>query len=215
MKEYGGWKFPDHEVHLLGWLRKVNEKVDGRLRYQGKKIDASMAACRNFRTAIDVGAHIGLWSYYLARKFEHVHSFEPVEEHRQCFEENMVTCSNVTVYPVALGDVNDHVSIFTANTSSGDSWVNGPGDIPRMRLDDLEFADVDFIKIDCEGSELLVLRGAEALILRDRPTICVEQKPGRAQKFGLPETGAVDYLRGLGAEMKASLSGDYVFAFPE
>lgn len=214
MKEFGGWYFPDHEAHLIGWMKKVNEVVGGRQRYQGKKIDASLQACKSFRTAVDVGAHIGLWSYYLAEKFDTLHAFEPVEEHRQCFEKN-VPFANVQLHAMALGNSTDSISIFTSPTSSGDSWVSGPGEIPRRKLDDLELENVDFIKVDCEGGELLVLKGAEQLILRDRPTICVEQKPGRAQKFGFRETEAVDYLRGLGADMRASLSGDYVFAFPE
>lgn len=213
MKQFGGWNFPDHEQHLIGWMKKMNDVADGRQRYQGKKILASLEACKNFRTAIDVGAHIGLWSYYLAKHFEHVAAFEPVPEHQECFMAN-VLAENVVLYPTALGEKEDSVSMFTAETSSGDSWVSGPGSIPQVTLDSMNFLNVNFIKVDCEGSELSVLRGAQELILRDRPTICVEQKPGRAQKFGFRETEAVDYLRSMGAELKAVLSGDYVLSFP-
>jgi hypothetical protein len=70
MKSVHGWWFPDHERHLPEWLAKVNDKADGRLRYQGKKLDESMKWCKQFRNAVDVGAHVGLFSFYLAQKFD-------------------------------------------------------------------------------------------------------------------------------------------------
>ena len=214
MKLYqnGGWYFPDHEQHLIGWLEKVNDRVDGRLRYQGKKYDEAMKWCKQFRTAIDVGAHVGLFSYYLAKQFKDVMSFEPVLEHRLCFAKNVVA-DNVILWARALGETTKEVSIHTTHGSSGDSWINGDGNIAQNPLDVLEYEWVDFIKIDCEGSELLVLRGAEETIKRWRPCIMVEQKPGHAQRFGLPETGAVDYLKSLGATLRAEMSGDFIFSF--
>jgi FkbM family methyltransferase len=120
---------------------------------------------------------------------------------------------NVILHPCALGEMESMVSIYTAPTSSGDSWVDGVGDIPMKRLDDFGLQDVDFIKLDCEGFELFALRGGEEMLKRCRPCVIVEQKPGRAQKFGLRETEAVDYLRGLGAHLRTVISGDYVVSW--
>jgi FkbM family methyltransferase len=214
LREFGGWYFPDHEVHLIEWLTKVGDQRDGRLRYQGKKQDLALSFCAQRRVAVDIGGHVGLWSYYLAQQFEQVHAFEPVADHRACFEQN-VRAENVILYPCALGDDENSVAIHTSNGSSGDSWVSGKGDIPMRRLDEFGFSDVDLIKADCEGGELSALRGAEDTIIRCRPTIIVEQKPGRAQKFGHAETAAVDYLQSLGAQLVAHKSGDYVLTFPE
>jgi len=69
---------------------------------------------------------------------------------------------------------------------------------------------VDLIKLDCEGYELFALQGAEGTIKQYRPTIIVEQKPGRAQKFGLEQTQAVTYLEGLGYRVVQVISGDYI-----
>jgi hypothetical protein len=91
--------------------------------------------------------------------------------------------------------------------------VNGSGDIPIHRLDEYRMKDVDFIKLDCEGYELLALRGAEQTLKTWMPVVCVEQKPGRAQKFGLPETGACDYLKSLGAIQRKEIGGDYFFSW--
>lgn len=214
MKQELGWWFPDKEQHLLEWMSYPTNQVplNGRHSYQGKKQIAAMELCKNFRTAIDVGAHIGLWSYNLMHKFELVHAFEPVAEHRLCFERN-VRAENVQLYPRALGAKQGAVSMKTGPSSSGDTWVNGEGNIPMDVLDEYGFEDVDFIKLDCEGYELFVLQGAEQLLTKWKPTVVVEQKPGMAKKFGLPEHGAVEFLESLGAKRRKEMAGDFFLSW--
>lgn len=234
MKQVGGVWLPAHETHLVDWMKQKNQMVDGKLSYQLDKRNDALKWVRQFRAAVDIGAHCGLWSMDLAKRFDVLHAFEPVALHRACWEKNVPPtpphytaeeCALLEqrggqpyvpiriLYPCALGERDGMVSIHTANTSSGDSWVKGEGDIPIRRLDDFGLQEVDFIKLDCEGYELFALRGAEETLLRCKPCVIVEQKPGRAQKFGLPETGAVDYLIGLGAVLRAHRSGDYILSW--
>lgn len=215
MKQHQGIWLPDHEVHLLDWMSKNGEIVDGKGTYQIKKLRLAMKHCMSFRTAVDVGGHVGMWTMQLAKVFGSVHSFEPVAAHRECFVRNVPNSEvdamqNVYLHPCALGDHEGNVSIDTTHTSSGDSRVDGDGDIPLCMLDSFNLHDVDFIKLDCEGYELFALRGGERTILRDLPTIIVEQKPGRGQRFGLPELGAVEWLIERGYSCVEKLSGDFV-----
>ena len=173
-----------------------------------------MRWCKTFRRALDVGSHVGLHSFYLAQKFERVESFEPVAEHRECFALN-VTAENVTLHACALGERVGSVSIHTKDGSSGDSWIDGEGDIPLKRLDDFEFDDVSYIKLDCEGGELAALRGGEATVLRCRPTIMCEQKPRVLGERGIKGTPALDYLLSLGMKVREEKSGDYVLTFDD
>lgn len=209
MIQHQGVWLPDGETHLPAWMDRAGEIVDGRGTYQIKKLRAAVSYCQHFRIAVDVGGHCGLWSMQLVKRFGHVHAFEPVRAHRECFTLN-VEAFNVTLHPVALGESEGSVSIQTAPTSSGDSWVSGPGSIPMQTLDSFDLQDVDFMKLDTEGHELPILRGAAETIDRCRPVVIVEQKKGHAQRFGLPETGAVDYLRGLGYRLAQETSGDYI-----
>jgi FkbM family methyltransferase len=213
MKQVGGVWLPAHETHLVDWMKKMNQVVDGKLTYQLDKRTEALKWVKNFRTAVDVGGHCGLWSMDLSKRFAQLHAFEPVALHRACWEKNVGIAPGAMLYPCALGETDGMVSIHTANTSSGDSWVNGEGDIPLRRLDDFDLQDVDFIKLDCEGYELFALRGGEQTLLRCKPCIIVEQKGGRAQKFGLPETGAVTYLQSLGAKLRNERSGDYILSW--
>ena len=209
MIQHQGIYLPDGENHLQGWMTANGEIVDGRGTYQIKKLRAAISYCTSFRGAIDVGAHVGTWSMQLAKRFAHVYAFEPMATHRECFALN-VDAPNVTLYPVALGERAARVAMHTNPTSSGDTWVSGAGDVQMYALDSLELAEVDFVKLDCEGYELFALRGGEQMLKRWRPVVIVEQKPLRAQKFGLPETGAVDYLQGLGYTLAAEMAGDFI-----
>jgi hypothetical protein len=68
---------------------KRNAVVDGNLPYQYHKLVAAMKFVRSFRVAINVGAHVGMWSMHLARRFDHVFAFEPIPLHRACFTGNV------------------------------------------------------------------------------------------------------------------------------
>lgn len=205
-----GVYLPEGEIHMVDWMTKSGEIVDGRGTYQIKKLRAAVALCQDFRTAVDIGAHVGLWSMQLEKMFDHVVAFEPVEEHRDCFHKNLYG-KDITLHPCALGAHDGLVKMVTPEAnSSGSTMIRGDGDIPLRRLDDFELMDVDFIKLDCEGYELFALQGGAETICRDMPTIIVEQKPGRAQRFGLPETGAVTFLEGLGYHCNRNMSGDFI-----
>lgn len=214
MKKVGDWYFPDGERHMIEWIAYPSNRLilNGRDTYQGKKQQAVLTLCKSFRSAVDVGAHIGFWTYNLAHAFQFVHAFEPMHEHRLCFEQN-IHLTNVKLYARALGEEQGMVSLSTNPTSSGDTWVSGTGSIPMERLDDYGFEDIDLIKVDCEGYELHVLRGAEATLSRCKPVVCVEQKPGMPKKFGLPERGAVAFLESLGAKLRTVISGDYLLSW--
>lgn len=212
MKCHRGIWLPSGELHLTQWMDEVNHLVDGKPTYQYSKLEAALRWVRNWRVAVDVGAHCGLWSMHLVKRFSEVHAFEPVQTHRDCLLKN-VPGGKLRLHACALGERAGSISIHTDASSSGDSWVSGDGPIPMETLDHHGLCNVDFIKLDCEGYELFALRGAEETLKRCRPCVIVEQKPGRAQKFGLPETEAVAYLQGLGARLHKVISGDYILSW--
>jgi len=210
-----GWWFPDHEQHLIEWMRnpKTAVEINGRRAYQGSKQLAALRHCRWTRVAVDVGAHVGLWSFNLAHAFQRVKAFEPVADHRDCFVLNVPTDkAAVVLYECALGAVEGAVKISVAPGSSGDSRVavEGEGDIPMKRLDSFKLTDVDLLKIDCEGYEENVVDGAHETIMRCRPVIIVEQKRKMATRFGLQPQGAVSQLKRWGYTVAEEISGDYI-----
>jgi FkbM family methyltransferase len=223
LKLVNGVYLPDGEDHLVSFLEKKETMVDGKGSYQYHKFSAAMQYVKNWRFAVDVGGHCGLWSMHMAKRFQTVFAFEPIKAHRDCFEKN-VPDKNVLLFDFALGEKEGIADIFTNHTSSGDSWVVPAGskdlngkiekNVLIKKLDDFCVQELDFLKIDCEGYELFVLQGAEETLRKSKPCVIVEQKPGRADKFGLQTTQAVDYLRSLGAVLVKEMSGDYIMNWP-
>lgn len=207
-----GWHLPAHEQHLQKWManpKNAGDRMNGRQGYQLKKQRKALSYVKQFRTAVDVGSHVGFHTFNMAHTFAQVHSFEPVALHRKCFALN-VTAPNVTLHAVALGKAPGSVSMNTEVGSSGNTTVGGKGDIPMITLDSLGLEDVDYIKADCEGFEENVFRGAEHLIVTCKPVIMVEQKRQMAADFGLETLGAVKFLNTLGYRVVEEISGDYI-----
>jgi FkbM family methyltransferase len=214
MKFEDGWWWTDHEEHMIEWIAAPKNRVmlNGRAAYQGKKQVAALTLCKSFRTAVDVGGHIGLWAFNLAHRFGVVHAFEPVADHRDCFSRN-VALPNVHLHAFALGETPGSVRMRIDPKSTGGTYVDGDGDIPMRLLDDYDFQDVDLIKLDCEGYELHALRGAKETLKKWKPAVVVEQKPGMAQKFGLKEIGGVNFLQDMGAKLRLTMAGDFFLSW--
>lgn len=219
MKKFDEWVLPDHEEHLQKWMVDTDKRVNGRLTYQYHKYEAALKFCKQRRLAIDVGAHVGLWSYFMARDFEDLAAFEPVELHRQCWQENLKFFDNAELYPYALGVERGKVAMTTDEFSTGNTRVQddmnvcAKYNIEMYPLDEFNFPYVDFIKIDCEGYELNVLRGAHKLITKHKPCIIVEQKGSMGERYGSGPQQAVRYLEHLGATVRGATGGDYILSW--
>lgn len=188
--------------------------VDGQLTYQYHKLVRALALLplERRRRAVDIGAHVGLWSMQLVKHFDFVYAFEPNPVTADLWRWN-VLAKNAILRQVAVGDVPGSVGLRLHDGHSGHTQTVGPGPIRVITIDSLGFIDVDFIKIDVEGLEEFVVRGAEATILRCRPLIVVEQK-GEDGKLGHDMEGARKYLAGLGMKALDCIGGDYYMGWP-
>ena len=220
MKQFDQWYFPSHETHMPEWMLKKNQRIEGRLTYQYHKYEAAIKFCRNRRVSVDAGAHIGLMSFWMARDFEKVKAFEPIAEHRECFGINLAARESVKggafvqIYPYALGATEGMVSLTIPHGSSGGTHISGAGDIEMKTLDSFELQNVDFLKIDVEGSELAIVQGGVETIKRCRPCVMVEQKQHIMKaNFGTSGAPAVDFLRSLGAVLRKEMGGDYIMSW--
>lgn len=216
MKQVRGFWLPGAETHLVAYLEDGPEFAGGPT-YQLRKTMAAMPRVRNFRHAIDVGAHCGLWSRVLARMFTRVTAFEPMPEHRDCFALNLAGADNVKLHEFAIGNYAGTIAMQSGGTHSGSTAVQEGGEHVAQirRLDDImiESDPVDFIKIDCEGYEYFVLKGGEQTIRRNRPAIVVEQKYENACRYGRERTEAVDLLRDWGAKLRWDIGGDFCLSW--
>ncbi len=154
------------------------------------------------QAAIDVGAWYGPWTHWLARVCRRVVTVEANPE-LAGFLTRMAP-PNVRVVAAAASDVAGTAELWLPDGGKGTEGraslsPRGMGGrtvgVDTIRLDELDVADVGLIKIDVEGHELAVLRGAEGLVRRWRPTLVVEIEDARA-----PAAATLDLLAGWGYE---------------
>lgn len=154
------------------------------------------------QTAVDVGAHIGTHALPIAQALGprgHVFAFEPLPACRETLGQALAAAdparsAPVELFPYALGNregTTDYINAVDA------PWLSGLHeriyDVPtrkevlRLEVRKLDSLGLDlrklvYIKIDCEGGELDVLRGAAQTIAQHRPVISFE--------FGASSIGA-------------------------
>jgi FkbM family methyltransferase len=164
---------------VYGWMRSLRRwrRGEPELRLLAGLVDPH-------RTAVDVGANKGTYTWFLSHLCRHVYAYEPNPAMRWML--TRCTPSNVTVFPRALSDRNGEAVLriphrggrFANNVGTLRPEFDDPSceciPVPTTRLDDDGLVDVGFLKIDVEGHEREVLRGARELIARDRPVLLVE-----------------------------------------
>ncbi len=133
---------------------------------------------------VDVGANIGYYMLYLARRVGAtgaVCCLEPEPENfvelARNVERNGLT--NVRALPVAAGAADGEASLLPGINGVIESERESAGSltVPLRSLDSLLPGPVDLLKIDVEGYEGHVLAGAAGLLARCRPALFVEIHP--------------------------------------
>ena len=123
----------------------------------------------------DIGAHIGTFTTAWAPRVQTVYSFEPQPETFATLKENIKPFDNVVAYNTAISDY-----IGEARMSLNASTINdihctdeSYAIVPVTTLDSI-LPRADFLKIDVEGEEIKVLRGAKDLLSKYKPKIAME-----------------------------------------
>lgn len=133
----------------------------------------------------DVGAHIGFFSLLASRlvtRSGQVEAFEPFPPNqiRLARSIRVNDASNVNVHPLALSSHSGTASFHVNASSLMGSLMPQSGDNP-VSVDCLSVDDAirsirppQVMKIDAEGAELDVLRGARRLLANERPKVLIE-----------------------------------------
>jgi FkbM family methyltransferase len=153
------------------------------------------------RTAIDIGANFGVYTRALAKQFKAVHSVEPLP--KLAMPLRKAGPRNCTVHQIALGANRGELELFIPHSKEKgavfalttarqdwlgsvkedmesqqqDSFSNAERLVVKMETFDDEFGnldDIDFVKMDIEGSELSALQGGMRTLERQMPLVLIE-----------------------------------------
>jgi FkbM family methyltransferase len=196
------------------------DKVDGRLPvitdYQKSKLDTALGFVKNFTTAIDAGANYGIMSANLHSKFSKIYAFEVDTPVRECLKKNVekFQLDNVVVCDCGLSDKEEQVSLNYLKNTFG-TYINKgvSGTNICKTLDSFELTEVGFIKLDCEGYEPYILKGAEQTIKKYKPVILMEEKNYSNRYYGEAGNLAVELLLSWGYTMEVSWPKDCIMIY--
>jgi FkbM family methyltransferase len=165
------------------------------------------------RTCVDVGALVGLYASQMAEHAAHTLCYEPLPDARAVLTQTLSGyAGRVTIRDCALSDkkgeaqlsfpicgqtpVKQWASIeknFTQLAADFPGTIDGVASmtVPLRMLDDelaeLQLPKIGYLKIDAEGAEEAILRGAQKTLMRDRPFVVCELEerhvPGCTQRM--------------------------------
>lgn len=189
MKKIRDYYIPSNDSHFIKYLNQFEH-------YQEAQRNRALSYVENWGFAIDVGANIGLWSKDLSNYFDKLVCFEPNPNCIKYLQKN-IKIQTAKIYSCALGSkednknlfihpINSGASSFVDNTKVGFDEESKPvyGRFPEetekvnvniKKLDDFNFKKINFIKIDVQGYEFEVLKGAEKTLNSNNPIICLEE----------------------------------------
>jgi FkbM family methyltransferase len=197
-------------------------------------------------TAVDVGANYGLWSWHLARAVRpdgRVVAFEPIPATASSLRRILSLLgvgSSVEIHAAGCGDAHAKTRFRIPTAGPGGPPVAGLAhmtglesasgslttEAPTVPLDAaVTQANVSLIKVDVEGAELFVLRGATRILREQQPTVVCEIGKGLLrERYGIEAGQLVELMRSHGyaitrldgdrlrdADISHGHDGNYVF----
>jgi FkbM family methyltransferase len=169
--------------------------------------------------AFDLGAQTG--SFTLMAKYFPLstwYAFEPIQEAADILRQNLIlnAITNVFVHQVAVTDFSGTATLKMPDRASWGLCTIGPRalrftpkttrEIPCIDLDSFveenQIARVHFMKLDTEGSELAILRGARKMIQRDHPIMIMEHNETNMEQCNIRKKDLEDFLIEMGYEWK-------------
>lgn len=151
-------------------------------------IKQKLPAAKN-STVLDIGANIGNHTIFFAKMFQKVYAFEPNPVTYEVLKINSNFVSetkNIELFNFGLSDIDGTLPFFINHSNIGGSAIAENNetleniiDVSVKKLDDLTILNdenVSLIKIDVEGHELKVLKGAKNTLCKNMPAILFEQQ---------------------------------------
>ena len=211
MQIVGDFYVPDGDRHFVDLGPEIAH-------YQEPQRLKALEYVTNWNRAVDLGAHIGIFSRHFSRLFQEVVAFEPTPETRACLEKNVP--DNVRIIPYACGDRETTIQFrrHLKNSGGTELWTDEAAEDGRftyyttkmITLDSLNLEQLDLLKIDIQGAEPMALRGGAETLRRCKPVIIIEEKPVAGQSFEHIEE-ARDFLLSLGFEARERVGADRIW----
>ena len=164
-----------YQLSIRYFYMKMTNKLDEEMFYVSRLLKSK-------RRFLDIGANVGIYSYYFKNTFQNIDAFEPLEE--ITYRLKSIQYKSLKVHNVALSNKIDELQFYipiidgkivpplaSLEKRDGDCEVRT---VKVNTVDDYDFNDVDLIKIDVEGHAQCVFEGAHKVIKNNMPILIIE-----------------------------------------
>ena len=198
---------PSNDNQIVQWRKEGSPYM------QDRCLNRFLKYCDNnniqFKTVLDIGAWCGTWSLAMQKYAENISCYEPDETHFICLQKNLEPFNNVSLYNHAIGNEEGFVQLTEESATQNTRVIQEKGDTKICTLDSLNLNNVGLIKIDVEGYEMEVLKGAIETIKNVR-FIMIELN-NNAKRYGSSNREIEKFLPTLGFETLIKIWPDVVY----
>ena len=164
---------------------------------------------KKFNLIIDVEAWCGTVSLSMQQYAKNIYCYEPNKLHYDCLARNLSVHSHVRLYNQALGNEDGFIKLTEEAATQNTRVLREKGQTQINKLDSLDLQGVDFIKIDVEGLEMEVLKGA-GKTLENVEYLMIELN-GNSEKYGSSKKDIKEHLKSLGFKVLLKTWPDTVY----
>lgn len=181
--------------------------------YEQSERDALFGMASPSDVFFDVGANDGLYSIDFATRFPRgrAYAFEPIPNILAILRTNCGDLPNITICPYGLSDATSTRTLFYYSPLDSGATSLAPLEVDRFGITDIiespvipidSICSIDLfpslMKIDVEGAEMMVLRGAEDTLAQHHPILMVEMLRKWSRRFNYHPNDTMDFLAMLG-----------------
>jgi FkbM family methyltransferase len=203
IEKVNGFWVPSNDIHLEEWK---GGKPFTQNKCLLKFLDYCKTQNKKFKNVIDIGAWCGTWAKAMEPYARKVIAFEPDKIHFECLMKNATI--NCDPRMEAVGSEEKYISLTEDNFTQA-KRIGKSGNTRMVTIDSFDYKEVDLIKIDVEGYELEVLKGAEKT-LRNTQYLMIELN-NNTKKYGSSNYEVEKLIKDLGFKLLIDHWPDKVF----
>lgn len=187
----------DGDSHISKWVREAR-----RLDHDQNSLPVLYRYVRPGDFVLDIGANIGDHTVAYADWVGgegHVVACECNPEAVECLRKNTAKYRNVEIFPHAIYS-KETILYFEEQPNVGASFVTQMikgRPVKAYTVDQMFLTQLDYLKIDAEGCELEILKGAVDTISRTQPVIVMEVNRSALMRAGTTEEALLNLLRDM------------------